>query len=115
MLVSILHRATGTGMATLGTAILVWWLAAAASGQGAYATFLEVFTLADGRLNVIGWVLGVGMSWAFFQHLANGIRHLFQDVGAAYELRANKAFSIGTIVFSVLATIALWAYIIGGR
>jgi succinate dehydrogenase / fumarate reductase cytochrome b subunit len=28
MLVSILHRVTGDGMATVGTLLFVWWLAA---------------------------------------------------------------------------------------
>ena len=44
MLVSILHRATGSGMATVGSLLLVWWLAAIASGDQAYATFVDVFT-----------------------------------------------------------------------
>ena len=44
MLVSILHRATGSGMATVGTVLLVWWLAAAAAGAESYAEFLDSFT-----------------------------------------------------------------------
>ena len=115
MLVSILHRATGSGMATVGTVLFVWWLAAAAAGEASYATFRDVFTYADGRLNVIGWVLGVGLTWAFFQHLANGIRHLFMDLGANFELRGNKQSAVATLVFSVVATIAFWAYIVLGR
>ena len=115
MLVSILHRVTGSGLATVGTVALVWWLAAMAAGKEAYAGFLDLLTTADGRLNIVGWVLGVGLSWAFFQHLANGIRHLFMDLGANFELKANKASAVGTIVFSVLATAALWAYIYWGR
>ena len=115
MLVSILHRATGSGMATLGTVIFVWWLAAAAAGAESYARFLDTFTLADGRLNIVGWVLGVGFTWAFFQHLANGVRHLFMDLGANFELRANRASARATLVFSVLMTIAFWGYIVMGR
>ena len=64
MLVSILHRATGSGMATVGTVLLVWWLAAIASGAEAYATFLGVFTTDAGNLNVLGWLVGVGMTYA---------------------------------------------------
>ena len=33
MAVSILHRATGSGMATVGAILLVWWLVALASGE----------------------------------------------------------------------------------
>ena len=39
MLVSILHRVTGTGLATLGALAFTWWLAAAASGPEAYESF----------------------------------------------------------------------------
>ena len=31
MAVSIVHRATGSGMATVGTILFVWWLSALAS------------------------------------------------------------------------------------
>jgi succinate dehydrogenase / fumarate reductase, cytochrome b subunit len=115
MTVSILHRATGSGMATVGTVLLVWWLAAAAAGAESYASFVDLFTTDTGALNIVGWVLGVGLSWAFFQHMANGIRHLFMDVGANYELKRNKASAIATLVFAPLATVALWAYIVWGR
>ena len=112
MLVSILHRVTGSGMATVGTAVLVWWLAAAASGPEAYAYFLSWFT---GIWAPLGYLLGVGLTWAFFQHLANGVRHLFMDMGANFELKGNKTSSMATIVFALAATIALWAYIVGAR
>lgn len=115
MTVSIVHRATGTGMATVGTVLLVGWLAALASGEKAYAAYLDWFTYSDGRLNIIGWVLGVGLSWALFQHIANGIRHLVMDIGAGFELRLNKTLSLATFVFSVLATIAYWAWLTVGK
>jgi len=112
MLVSILHRATGSGMATVGTILLVWWLAAAASGRDAYASFLSWFT---GDWAALGYILGIGLSWAFFQHLGNGVRHLFMDLGANFELKRNRASSIAAIVFGVVATAAFWAYIMWGR
>ncbi len=112
MLVSILHRATGSGLATVGTILFVWWLAAAAAGEASYAQFLSWFT---GPLAPLGYVLGVGLTWAFFQHLANGVRHLFMDLGANFELKANRVSAIATLVFSVLGTAAFWAYIVMGR
>ena len=59
MVVSIIHRATGSGMATVGAGLLVWWLAALAAGKEAYATFIDVFTYSAGGLNAIGYVFGV--------------------------------------------------------
>lgn len=110
MLVSILHRATGAGLATVGTAILVWWLAAIAGGKDSYAAFLHWFT---GPLLPLAYVLGVGLTWAFFQHLGNGVRHLFMDMGANFELKGNRTSSVATIVFAPLATALVWAYIAG--
>ena len=112
MTVSIVHRATGSGMATVGTILFVWWLVAAASGPAAYDAFLDIFTVQSGALNVLGWVIGVGMTWAFFQHMASGVRHLFLDQGANFELKANKRTAVATFVVSVLATAAFWIWIL---
>jgi succinate dehydrogenase / fumarate reductase cytochrome b subunit len=115
MLVSILHRVTGSGMATVGAVLLVWWLAAAAAGEAAYATFLDVFTLDTGALNLLGYVFGIGLTLSFFQHMASGTRHFVMDIGANYELKRNKLSAIATMIFSVVATAAFWAFIVMGR
>lgn len=107
MLVSILHRITGTGLATLGAAGFVWWLAAAATGEEAYADFMAV------ARSWFGILIGVGLTWALFQHTLSGIRHFALDIGAGYELSTNKFWSIMTLVGSALLTILLWAYIVG--
>lgn len=114
MLVSILHRATGSGMATVGTLLLVWWLAAIASGPEAYATFLDVFTLSSGRLNILGWIVGVGLTFALFQHMMSGLRHLILDTGAAFELKTNRLLAVLTMVFSSLLTAGFWFYLTMG-
>jgi len=112
MTVSIIHRATGTGMATVGTVLLVWWLAALASGPAAYAAFLDLFTLQSGELNIAGWIVGVGLTLAFFQHMASGVRHLFLDQGANFELKGNKTTAVLTFVFALVATAAFWIFIL---
>ena len=119
MLVSILHRACGVVLATVGTGVFVWWLAALASGPESSAVFQHwviqrnndaiVPRIANGFFTVAA----VGLTWAFFQHLANGVRHFVMDLGAGYELKANKTFAVATMVFAVVATVALWAYIWG--
>ena len=115
MLVSILHRATGDGMAVVGSILLVCWLAALASGEAAYAAFIDIFTLASGKLNIIGYVFGIGLTLSFFQHMASGIRHFVLDTGAGYELKGNRRGAQATIVFSVVATAAYWAYLVWGK
>jgi succinate dehydrogenase / fumarate reductase, cytochrome b subunit len=115
MTVSILHRVTGDGMAVVGSILLVAWLASAAAGEASYNAFLDIFTYADGRLNAIGYLFGVGLMLSFFQHMASGIRHLVLDTGAGYELKVNKRGSIATFVFSVLVTAVIWAFLIAGK
>jgi len=111
MLVSILHRVTGSGMATVGTFVLLWWLGAMAAGEAHYARFMDLLTVESGAPNIVGYVLGIGLTLSFFQHMMTGIRHFWMDAGAAFELKANKSFAILTMVVSVLLTAALWGYI----
>lgn len=107
MLVSILHRVTGAGLTIVGLPILVWWLVAASRGDEGYGRF------ADAASSWAGLVVLIGLSWAFFQKAFAGIRHLIMDTGMGYELEGNKRGAIATIVASVLATAALWAYFLG--
>lgn len=111
MLVSILHRATGSGMATVGTALLVWFLAAIAGGAESYATFRDVFTTDSGNLNIIGYVIGIGLTACLFQHMMTGIRHLVLDLGAGFELKTNKRYAVLTMVASVTLTVLFWLYL----
>lgn len=112
MLVSILHRATGVAMGTVGLALLAWWLAAIAGGEDSYARFLSWFT---GEWAPLGYLFGIGFTYVLFQHMGTGMRHFVLDVGAGYELRRNRRGAIGTIVFAVIATIALWTWLLVGK
>lgn len=107
MAVSILHRITGAGLSILGLTVLAWWLLALAGGPETYAS------VSKAAVHPLGRVVLIGLTWAFFQHLLSGIRHLVMDTGAAFELGVNKTFAILTIVGSVLLTAVLWVYILG--
>lgn len=109
MAVSILHRVTGDGMAIVGAMGLVWWLVAAASGPAYYDYFL------GWAGSPVGYVVMIGLSWAFFEHLLSGLRHFVLDIGAGYELRTNKSWSLTIPVLSIAATAALWLWIFAGR
>ncbi|WP_336970469.1 succinate dehydrogenase, cytochrome b556 subunit [Sphingobium aromaticiconvertens] len=108
MAISILHRVTGNGLATAGAVGLVWWLLAAASGPEAYARFVACAT------SIPGYIVMIGLSWFFFQHLFSGLRHFVMDMGAGYELQANKKWSLAIPVLSTIVTLLMWAYIVGG-
>lgn len=113
MTVSILHRATGDGMATVGTLLLIWWLAAISGGAKSYATFYHVFGELWG--GALGYLFGVGLTLSLFQHMAGGIRHFVLDTGAGYDLKGNRRGSIATMVFAAVATAAFWAYLLAGK
>jgi succinate dehydrogenase / fumarate reductase, cytochrome b subunit len=121
MLISILHRVTGDGLAVLGGLGLTWWLYAAASGPASYANFQYYVWEADAAdmvgliANVLCRIVLIGLSWAFFQHLFSGLRHLVMDMGAGYELQTNKRWSLFVIVAALIATIAFWAWLLVGR
>lgn len=107
MTVSIVHRATGTALA-FGMVIFAWWLSALASGGPAYACFTDIFTYRSGALNIVGWVVGVGLTLTLFQHMASGVRHLFMDAGDIFELKSNTMTAYLTFGFAVVATLAFW-------
>lgn len=109
MALSILHRVTGNGLATVGAIGLVWWLLAAATGPEAYASFIACAT------HPLGYLVMIGLSWFFFQHMCSGLRHFVLDVGAGYELNTNKRWSVLVPVISTLLTIILWATIFMGK
>jgi succinate dehydrogenase / fumarate reductase cytochrome b subunit len=107
MLISILHRMTGAALAIAGLAILTWWLMAIAGRADAYADFNTA------AKHPLGLVVLVGLTWAFFQHLLSGVRHLVMDTGAGFQLDTNKRFAILTLVGSLLLTLAIWVPVLG--
>lgn len=117
MLVSILHRVTGSGLAFAGIGLFLWWIGALAGGPASYQVFLDwVWLGTAGGFQTVTAVLGkvvlVGLTWAFFQHMATGIRHFVLDIGAGYELATNARWSWITILFSVSATSVFWAFVL---
>jgi len=113
MLVSILHRATGSALAIGGGVLLVWWLVALAGGAASYAWFVDLMTSdSTGRLNLIPAIILIGLTWSFLQHLCSGVRHLLLDTGAGYELKTNKAGALATLAISIILTAVIWGLIL---
>src|SRR3546814_1161316 len=99
MLISILHRVTGDGMAIVGAIGIVWWLLAAASGKAAYDQFISCAT------SIPGYIVMLGLTWSFFKHLCSGLRHFVLDTAAGYELKTNKSWSVALPFISVIHTV----------
>jgi succinate dehydrogenase / fumarate reductase cytochrome b subunit len=100
-MLSIVHRITGVGL-SLGTILLVGWLAAVASGPWAYAEFAKHLTAWYGQLLLLGW------SWSLLYHLCNGVRHLFWDMGYGFEIKTAYRSGYAVLALSLLLTAALW-------
>ncbi|MGB5247706.1 MAG: succinate dehydrogenase, cytochrome b556 subunit [Woeseia sp.] len=101
MTLSILHRISGLALAA-GLIAFAWWLLAASSGASEYQQFTEFATSLIGQIMLIGW------SAAFFYHLANGVRHLVWDLGYGFELGTANASAWFVLVLTLLLTGGLW-------
>ena len=109
MALSIVHRATGVAL-YFGTALLVWWLIAAASGPTAYA-HVQAFTG-----SIIGRLIAFGYTWALIHHMLSGVRHLVWDLGYGFKPSEREWLTWAALIGGIVLTVLLWivAYAIGG-
>lgn len=104
MALSILHRITGCALAA-GTLLLVYWLAAAAIGPGAFELAQAIIGSILGQLCLFGW------TFALYYHLCNGIRHLAWDAGLGLDL--ETAFRSALVVIGASGALTLLSWIVG--
>ena len=104
MTLSILHRATGVAM-SVGLIVYASWLVNAAAGAADYERFAGLMSTLVGRLLLIAW------SFAFFFHLANGVRHLVWDIGIGFERHQANASGWFVLIFSIAVTGTFWAMV----
>jgi succinate dehydrogenase / fumarate reductase cytochrome b subunit len=111
MAISIFHRATGFILATVGMMTLLWWLSAIGGGADSYASFERYVVSAgpDGTTfqTASNWffrLVALAVIFSFFQHMASGIRHLVLDIGAGYELKANRKWASVAFVVAFFAS-----------
>ena len=100
---SIAHRASGIFL-VIGTLLLVYWLIALAQGPETYMQAQSFFGSVFGRLLLLPWV------FALFYHLCNGIRHLFWDMGAGFEI--NTVYASGKMVIVAAVALTVLAYVL---
>lgn len=101
---SILHRITGLVL-YVGALAVVCWLMLAAYAPSHYAKWYGYANSWAGRMVLLGVLL------AFHYHLANGIRHLFWDIGKGYAIRTATRSGWCVVLFTFAATAAVWCYI----
>ena len=101
---SILTRITGNAL-IVGSALVVWWLIALATGPDAFATADAVIT------SWVGDMVMVLSLWALWYHLLAGVRHLIWDSGRMLEVGvaelAGKILSGLSVVLTVATVLIL--------
>ncbi len=110
MAMSIAHRLTGAAL-YFGTALIAWWLIAAASGPNGYGTVQWFMGTWIGRLILFGY------TWALIHHMLGGIRHLVWDTGRGLGPVEREWFARATLFGSVILAVVLWIVgylVIGG-
>lgn len=100
-LMSVTHRATGTGLG-LGCLLLAYWLGSAAYGPEAYARAQSFIG------SWFGVLLLLGFSASLFYHLCNGVRHLLWDIGWGFEKQQYTSSGYATILIAVVLTAVTW-------
>jgi succinate dehydrogenase / fumarate reductase cytochrome b subunit len=107
MVMSIVHRITG-GALYFGTLIAAWVLVAAASGPDYFNFVTGLLATWPGQLILFGY------TWALLHHLAGGIRHFIWDTGRGFDLATVDLMSWGSVAFSGIVTVLIWAYVLCG-
>lgn len=100
-MMSIAHRITGAAL-FFGTALLAWWLLAAATGPEAFATARWFMGSIPGLLILFGY------TWALIHHMLGGIRHLIWDTGRGFDLPTVEILARATLGGSIALTVIVW-------
>ena len=98
---SIMNRVTGMAISA-GTALFVWWLAAAATGPQAFDRVQWFLGTPVGLFVLFGWTA------ALFYHFFAGIRHLAWDAGYGFELKDVHRTGWLTMGATLVCTILTW-------
>jgi len=96
---SITHRGTGVFL-SLGALVLTYWLVSLAVSEELFNSFHLHTSFWYGKLFLIGFV------FSLYYHLANGIRHLFWDIGLGLEISTTYKSGYFTIFISTVLTLA---------
>lgn len=103
-ILSIFHRLTGFAL-SFGLILLCIWLWEAAYSPRSLKLLYGFTGSWFGIAMLFGWSL------AFYYHLANGLRHLFWDMGKMLDLESAYKAGYAVLGFTFGATLGTWIYI----
>lgn len=101
MMMSIMHRITGSAL-YFGIILLVWWLTAAAVSADYFTIVQAFFGHWFGKLVLFGF------TWALLHHMLGGLRHLLWDTGHGFKLSTIEWLARLNIALSIILTVVLW-------
>ena len=101
MMASIAHRITGAAL-YFGTALVAWWLLAAATGPGAFRTASAVLGSPLGLLVLFAYTLMLTV------HALGGLRHFIWDTGAMMDKFTSRKMAFATGIGGLVLTILIW-------
>ncbi len=102
MTMSIAHRITGAGL-YLGMLLLAWFLLAVSMDASAFSYFSGFVQSFFGRLILFGF------TWALFQHLLGGVRHLIMDAGYGLDEPERDQLAQANLIGGFVLTLVVWA------
>ena len=95
--VSILHRVSGAGL-FLMLPFLLYLFQLSVTSESSFEYFKGILQ------NPLVKLLLLGLIWAYMQHFAAGVRHLFMDVHWAIEKDSSKHSAIAVLAVSLILT-----------
>ena len=98
---SIIHRLSGVAL-YFGSLLLPIWVSAVAF-SGPFGE--EIVFLITHPFSVVPLI---GLSFAFFYHSFNGIRHLLWDIGKGFETNQLRNSGIAVVILSSSMTALFW-------
>jgi succinate dehydrogenase / fumarate reductase cytochrome b subunit len=102
MVMSIVHRITGSINYT-GSALLAAWLISAAMGEAQYNQVTSLMGTPVGLFVLFGY------TWSVMHHMMGGIRHMIWDSGHGFTIPTVRRLSWLSLFGSVTLTALIWA------
>ena len=83
--------------------LLVLLIASAAGSPESYAFMSSIANSWFGKLVLFGFTI------TLYYHMANGIRHLFWDIGLGFELEDAKKTGNVVLIFAAVMSVITWS------
>ena len=102
---SILHRFSGA-LLFLAAIDFSIWLASIAMGENSYTLISSLFS------SPLALAIWVAVSFSFFYHSLNGLRHLAWDFGKGFETHQVNYSGFIVVLLTLVLTSSFWFFLL---